>query len=177
MCRDSFLPLCSQHGFSKASLWFPRCDHQQLLVSSNQTVSAWRVGTVPLGLRVLSSRGSVWHVEGPRMIADSVSIKGGGRHRGSKGRARHPHMADFRPLWTLGPSPSDVEPPCLGCGGKVSFEGGGFPYLFPTELSVLNGMPVPPGVALSCSVPLETQPRKEFAHECEFFSGPPCCHN
>lgn len=117
--RDSFLPLCSQHGFSKPLLWFPRGDHQQLLVSSNQTVSAWRVGTVPLGLRVLSSRGRVWHVEGPGMIADSVSIKGGGRHRGSKGRARHPHMADFRPLWTLGPSPSDMEPLCLSCGGKL----------------------------------------------------------
>ena len=77
------------------------------------------MGTVPLGLRVLSSRGSVWHIEGPGMIADSVSIKGGGRHMGSKGRARHPHVADFRPLWTLGPSPIDVKPPCLGCRGKL----------------------------------------------------------
>ena len=105
-------PLFSHHPLSPCLLPYPS-------LPPNQTVSAWRVGTVPLGLRVLSSRGSVWHVEGPGMIAESVSIKGGGRHRGSKGRARHPHMADVRPLWTLGPSPSDMEPLCLSCGGKL----------------------------------------------------------
>lgn len=37
---------------------------------------------------------------------------------GSKGRARNPHIADLRPLWTPGLSPYDLEPLCLGPGGK-----------------------------------------------------------
>lgn len=52
-----------------------------------------------------------------------------------------------------------------------------FPHLFAPELSILNGVHVPPGVALSCSVLFGDQPRKEFARECEFFSGPPLLIN